>query len=205
MNPTSLWTPLGAPLGTALTWISRAVVHSADIHELHAAPIPTPAIFVNWHRHLPLLTVHHGRRGRWILMSQAPRMAPIAEWATQSGLRLVRGTSGEGGRDALEPLEALLRKGESIVLAVDGPRGPAFQVRPGCVELSRKTGVPIVPVGYEVFPKTTVPFRWDRMSLVLPFSRVRIRYGTPIDASSEPESEVLLRVAQGLNALDADR
>jgi len=206
MNPSPRlggWKVLEAPLGLALNLVSRGVILSSSILEEHAAPIPEPAIFVNWHRHLPFLTVHHGRRGRWMLMSSAPRMAPIARWATQSGLRLVRGASGERGKEALPELAAILQRNKSVVLAVDGPRGPAFVVRPGCVTLARMTGVPIVPVAYEANPPVTVPLRWDAMSVALPLSRIKVRYGAPLTVSeSETDAEALQRVSYALDALD---
>jgi lysophospholipid acyltransferase (LPLAT)-like uncharacterized protein len=200
--PALPWNRLEVPLGAALDVLSRGVLACASIEEVHEAATPAPAIFVNWHRHLPLLVVHHGHRGRWMLMSAAPRMAPIARWATRSGLRLVRGASGERGQEAVGALAERLREGESIVLAVDGPHGPVFRARPGCIELARRTGAAIVPVGYEVSPDRTVRSRWDCMSMVLPRSRVTLRYGAPIRVTGEPDELQLQRVSDALDALD---
>ena len=48
----------------------------------------------------------------------------------------------------VEDLPRPLRRGESAVLAVDGPAVPPFRVKRGCVELARSAAVPIIPVAY---------------------------------------------------------
>jgi lysophospholipid acyltransferase (LPLAT)-like uncharacterized protein len=194
------WLRLGKPVGWALHAWSQVVLKTARVAESHAGPVPEPAIFVNWHRHNPLLVVHHGARGRWILMSGSPYMAPIADWAQRSGLRLIRGASGQGGRAALDKLAGLLRGGQSVVLAVDGPRGPAFRVRPGCVDLARMTGAPIVPVGYVTSPSVTIRRRWDKLLLVAPGGSATVRYGPAIRVDSS-ERDWTLEVERALNAL----
>src|ERR1700746_37582 len=51
----------------------------------------SPAIYVNWHRYVPFLCIHHGEFRRWLLMSSAPYLEPIARWCGWMGLTVVRG------------------------------------------------------------------------------------------------------------------
>ncbi|MFN7131124.1 MAG: lysophospholipid acyltransferase family protein [Myxococcales bacterium] len=166
---------------------------------------PGPAVYVNWHRHLPYLVAHHGAARRWMMVSGAAYMAPIAAWCRVEGLHLVRGASGEGGRRALAALEEALRRGESVVLAVDGPAGPAFVAKPGCVELARRAGVPLVPVAVTATRALAPKGRWDGMAIPLPFGTIRLAVGAPVDCTTGGVEALCGRVAAALDALEPDR
>lgn len=195
-----LWTILGWPIGLALAGWARLVLATVRLEREGDFPLETPAIYVHWHRHLPLLVPLHGRAHRFMMISSAPYMAPIARWCELLGLRLVRGTSGAGGRHALAALARVLAEGGSVVLAVDGPGGPVFQAKSGCIDLARLTGAPIVPLAYVTRRPRTVRRRWDRMLLVLPFDRVTVRTGPVLLLSDEIDA--LNRVESALHALD---
>ncbi len=109
------------------------------------------------------------------------------------GVHLARGATGDGGRQALDELSHALRRGESVSIAVDGPRGPAYKPRRGCVLLAQQTGAPIVPVSYRCARGIESP-RWDRALFPTPFDRVVVRYGAPLDVSGLSESDALGRV-----------
>jgi hypothetical protein len=65
-----------------------------------------------------------------------------------------------------------LQEGYSTVIALDGPKGPLFKIKPGIFYLSEKSGKKIVPVGIAFSKKLTVPFRWDKYIIPLPYSKV---------------------------------
>ncbi len=198
-----LWSALAAPVGCSLTAHARLVRSTSSVEERGpGAAFLGPAIYVNWHRHLPYLVVQHGERGRWMMVSRAPYMEPIARWCRRMGIQLARGASGDAGREALDELREALRRGESVVLAVDGPAGPPFRVKRGCVELARSAGVPIIPVAYRSRHGREVPGRWDRMLLVRPFDRVTVTYGEPLTPGAESDAAVRDRLAEALDALD---
>lgn len=147
MNLKLLWRVAAWPIAVPVWAWSRLVLGTARVR-LDGRLDAAPAIYVHWHQHLPLLMPLLGRRGCWLMMSGAPNMAPIARWAQLLGLRLVRGTSGDGGRAALARLAEIVRDGGSVELAVDGPAGPPFVAKPGCADLALATGAPIVALGY---------------------------------------------------------
>ena len=146
------------------------------------------AIFVNWHRYQPLLIAHHGSHRRWMLVSPAPPLIPIARFCRLCGLRLVRGTSGDRGKQALEEMAEVLGKGDSVTLAVDGPAGPRFQAKRGCADLSLRTGAPIVPVSYTCRRDRTLKWRWDHTLMPVLFDRIVIRYGAPVPPRESAEA-----------------
>jgi hypothetical protein len=164
-----------------------------------------PAIYVNWHRHLPFTIVRNGHAHRSMMMLGAPYMMPIGLWCRWMGLRIVYGASGAGGREALAKLADLLARGDSVVLAVDGPAGPAFQVKPGCADLARASGCPLIPVAYRTRRGFSPAGRWDRMLMVVPFDRISVVYGRPMRVAPEDPNDVVReRVSAALFALDAE-
>ena len=158
------------------------------------------AVYVNWHKYVPFLCVHHGQYRRWLLMSSAPYLAPIALWCSWIGLTVIRGTPGERSRELLGHLIEALKSGKSVALAADGPAGPAFRVKPGCVDLARAAGVPIIPVGCRSRKGKSSPKRWDHLYRVRKFDQIEVWYGTPIVLDpSEPDAVALERVRRGLD------
>lgn len=132
-------------------------------------------------------------------MSSAPYMEPIARWCTWLGLTVVRGAPGGRSRESLETLAERLRQGDSVFLAVDGPAGPAFQVKPGCVDLARTASVPIIPVAYRSRKGKVNQKRWDQLHTVRAFDHIDVRYGEPIFVTnSESDTVALRRVQNGL-------
>ena len=198
------WSLLAIPAAAFLWLRTRAVTATCSVTmEGEGAAHQGPAVFVNWHRHLPYLIVHHGERRRWMLVSGAPYMATIARWCTQHGLRLARGASGEGAKAAVAELKAALARGESVSLAVDGPAGPRFHAKPGCVELARSGRVPLFPVAVDATRGRVVRGRWDLLGVVHPFAKIRVIYGAPIVIDEGvPDDVALARVEQGLEALE---
>jgi hypothetical protein len=51
---------------------------------------------------------------------------------------------------------------------------------PGVAALAARTGVPVVPLGIGATPAVTLR-SWDRFQIPLPFARVVMVFGTPID------------------------
>ena len=82
-------------------------------------------------------------------------------------------------KTALKHLAGALARGRDVVIAIDGPRGPAGIVRPGALWLARMTGAAIIPSGFAARPAVCMP-RWDRQLVPLPLARIAQVYGAPI-------------------------
>ncbi len=90
-----------------------------------------------------------------------------------------RGSSSRGGVSVLRGLIRANRAGHHVALLLDGPRGPAGQVKPGVIALAATTGAPVIPVAMSA----SRCFRfgsWDRTVLPMPFSHVVCAYGKPL-------------------------
>jgi lysophospholipid acyltransferase (LPLAT)-like uncharacterized protein len=136
------------------------------------------------------------------MISPAAYMEPIVAWNRLCGSTVVRGASGEKGREAAQELVKKLKGGESVYLAVDGPKGPALEVKRGCIDMAMSAGVPIIPVGYRCKRAKFNPYRWDHWLMVGGFDRVTISYGAPIFLAPGTEvEEAKRRVKEGLSAI----
>ncbi len=196
-----LWHALEWPIAIGwalLAWLIRSTAHI----EIQGSEPDGAAVYVNWHRYQSFLIPYHGTHRRWMLVSPAPQLAPVARFCRLMGLKLVRGASGDRGKEAREELKELLRRGESVVLAVDGPRGPAFRAKRGCIELAQSAGVPIVPVSYGCSRAHEFNWRWDRTLLPFPFSTIHVKCGAGI-VPVGTEEEALAAVEAQLNALES--
>jgi len=104
-------------------------------------------IFAGLHEGMMMLPYHfRDRTGGVVMVSRSKDGDLIADTVERFGMRAVRGSSGRGGRDALDMMiGALMHDNVSAGVIVDGPRGPALEAKAGAVELARATGLPIVP------------------------------------------------------------
>jgi hypothetical protein len=83
-----------------------------------------------------------------------------------------------------------LRNGKNIALAVDGPRGPIYEVKQGVTYLAGKLVKPIVPVVVSARRSWVLEKIWDKYLLPWPFTECVILYGRPIIVNGTGEEEL---------------
>jgi lysophospholipid acyltransferase (LPLAT)-like uncharacterized protein len=138
-----------------------------------------PIIYSCWHNQI-LYATHFWRfRDITVITSRHFDGECIARIIRKLGYRAARGSSRRGGVSALLQLKECLRKGRDVGFTVDGPRGPDYQVKPGPIWLSRRTGAPIVP--FHIQPRSFWQLRsWDRFRIPKPFTPVLVKIGQPL-------------------------
>lgn len=122
-------------------------------------------------------------------------LSEVVRWF---GVESVRGSSSRRGASAIRELQAVLDSGSDVIVTPDGPRGPRYNLAPGLVYLSQKTGIPIVRVDSE-YSRYWELKNWDRFRIPKPFARVTVSiypHEPPI-----PEGEAALETARA--ALEA--
>jgi lysophospholipid acyltransferase (LPLAT)-like uncharacterized protein len=138
-----------------------------------------PLIYVVWHARLLLLPYLYRGRGLWVLISRSEDGAMIADLVRRFGFVTVRGSSSRGGAGGLLSLARAIRRGHSVVIVPDGPRGPREVLKPGVVSLARLTGAHVVPVALGASSEWRAR-SWDEFRIPKPFSRCVMRFGDPI-------------------------
>lgn len=93
--------------------------------------------------------------------------------------RTIRGGSSKGAESALRQMARRLTQGYSVIIPVDGPRGPEGEPKIGVIAMASLTQAPIIPCA--VRSQSCWRFRsWDRMMVVKPFGKVELHWGEPI-------------------------
>jgi hypothetical protein len=147
-------------------------------------------IYAFWHGRQFLLFHNHRDTGIVIPASESRDGEIQAGILKRFGFDVVRGSSKRKGDRALLGLVDGLRKGKNIALAVDGPRGPIYEVKQGITYLAGKLNKPIVPVSTSAKRFWILEKIWDKYMLPVPFTRGVIVYGEPIVVQGTQEDEL---------------
>ncbi len=153
-----------------------------DRGDIFNRPTREAGIGAVWHNRLLILPMVlrrflPERRGA-ALISASRDGAWIAELVKKVGFDAVRGSSSRQGVTAVLQMADVLASGRDVVIAPDGPRGPAYQIGQGIIFLAQKSGAPVFPVHLEYSSYWRVK-SWDRFFLPRPFSKVRVIFGPP--------------------------
>lgn len=181
--PEALWR-LGAMWGIQAlnAWMStlncRVFYHDPAADPAHPH-FQGPAIFVFWHEYIPLPVYIRPHCRLAMLLSQHQDAEILSHMANFAGFETVRGSTSRGGTAALREL---MERGKGMNLAItpDGPRGPRRQLAIGCIYLSSRLQVPIVPLGIGYDQPWRNRKAWDQFAIPKPYSRCRAILGTPI-------------------------
>ena len=111
-----------------------------------------------------------------------------------------------GARRLIELIQAL-QAGKFSYITPDGPDGPPRVAKEGVAFLAARLEARLIPIG--AYCRTCFRLRrWDRYSLPLPYSRIRVAIGKPIRASRDMDQRQLLReLSQQMDAalMEAER
>ena len=176
---------------------------------------PTPVIFCLWHNRLAscikVLDVHrrphNAGAGMAALISASKDGAFLANILERFRVQPVRGSSSRRGAQAMLEMTTWAERGYDLTITPDGPRGPCYLVQDGVTSLAQVTGLPIVPVTFNLNWKISVK-SWDRFQIPLPFARCEICVGEPIRVppnANDAERETLRRQLEAeLRAITKD-
>ncbi|MHC4209886.1 MAG: lysophospholipid acyltransferase family protein [Planctomycetota bacterium] len=151
---------------------------------------PGSLLFAMWHgEYFPIFSYARDS-GVCVFVSRSPDGEILARLLTRHGYRVVRGSNTRGATRAVIDLARAVDEGRDAAIAVDGPRGPVDEAKPGIVLLAKVTGCPIVPLGAGMSCCKRFA-SWDRFQLPLPFSRSVIAVGNPIQVPPDATAELI--------------
>lgn len=159
-------------------------------------------IYAHWHGDELVLVGAFQRRGQAIMASRSKDGELMKRVLLRLGFRVVRGSSTRGGAGGLKGLIDLVNKdGAEASLAVDGPRGPLYKVKPGVIKLAQQTGCPIIAGGTAAEKRFIFKKAWNKTYLPLPFSKCVIMYGNPFSVPRDADEAQLEILRQELEVI----
>lgn len=148
-------------------------------------------IFAIWHQNLFAGILAQTGFKHIVIVSRSSDAEPVAFTCSRLGHLVVRGSSRKGevdknGQVAKAEMIECLKNGHPGAVTVDGPKGPALKVKPGIIDMAKKSEALLVP--YVVCPEKYWQFKsWDQFRLPKPFSKILIAYGDPIEVNCQEE------------------
>ena len=136
-------------------------------------------IYTSWHQRIPYLLHHLGSRHVTTMISLSRDGEYTARTAAWLGIKSARGSSTRRGLGALKEMVKRIKEGDSGVMLLDGPQGPARKAKIGTVIIARDAEVPVFPVLWGA-DRCWVLNSWDRMLIPMPFARIALFYAEPI-------------------------
>ncbi|MFM2419816.1 MAG: hypothetical protein RL385_4539 [Pseudomonadota bacterium] len=169
---------------------SRSLRYGCKWRWMQRAALRGPRIECIWHENFPAYAAAYlppreaGVRYVW-MNHPMWYMRPVHIVLQWNGVReLALGSSGHGGRGALQQVVAALSEGARTTMAVDGPAGPVHAVKRGALDMALQSGVPLVGIRF-AYTRYVRTGEWDRKVLPLPFSEVRIFESEPLYVTAE--------------------
>ena len=115
------------------------------------------------------------------------------------GGKTSRGSSTRGGVSALKGLIEHCKNGSNSSIAVDGPKGPIYEVKPGVFELSRLMKSQIFAGGVFCDRAWKFPRSWNKAYLPKPFAKIQVVWLGPlgpVTKQDDPRSPELAKTLQ---------
>ena len=114
-----------------------------------------PMIFVFWHNRMLYMPYAYTRVGKTTnlvsLISKSKDGRIAGNIIRRFGLKVAHGSTSRGGPEALREIIRLVRDEKmDCGITPDGPRGPKYKLQPGVVTIAQMSGMPIVPLLFDV-------------------------------------------------------
>ncbi|MBD3166460.1 DUF374 domain-containing protein [bacterium] len=170
----------------ARTWRVQYI----GLENLRAASRQGARYFCSWHGLLYATGSPYVDRGIYGMISPAWEGDLIAAVLKGVGYKTVRGSSGMQRPEEFRRAVTILREGHPFAHAMDGPEGPARQIKPGIITMAAAGRAAMILSGAAASPAFRLP-TWERHLIPLPFARVVVGHAAPLFWSKRPRGEAL--------------
>lgn len=184
-----------------IAWFYWLCSRTWRIQWVNPPKVDRPHLYAHWHGDELVLVALFAFRKLGVLASVSRDGQRMQTLLRALGYRVVKGSSHRRGAAGLVGLISLVRREQrDISLAVDGPRGPRFRVKPGILTLAQQLGVPIVPGAAACAHSYVFKRAWNQCFIPLPFSRNVVVYGEPIQVEKGASDKAIEKVRQQLES-----
>lgn len=175
-----------------LSFMTKKEYHYAD-----NVNIEVQKIMVFWHR--KIFTVCNATRTikkKASMVSSSKDGEILSELLRREGNEIIRGSSNKDNIKSLKESMKFVKKGYSLGIAIDGPKGPIFEPKAGAIYIAQKTGLPIIPVSSFCSKRWIFRNVWDRLEIPKPFSRNIHYIGEPFYISKDISIEEAIEIVK---------
>lgn len=177
-------------LAALLLWLVFVLINKTlKIVEIEETPLADlrkkgfSIIYALWHSQT-FVPFYNKRKDKVVLLTTAARRGQILNSAVKNfGYQIVHLPGFKAQKNWLIQINKLIgfiKNGYDTGIVLDGPDGPAYQIKPGIFFIASRTGCPIIPSGIGVAKKIKLFWRWDRYWVPRPFTKAIILYGQPL-------------------------
>jgi lysophospholipid acyltransferase (LPLAT)-like uncharacterized protein len=136
-----------------------------------------------WHgKYVPILPLLEGCEAI-VISTQSERGSIIAEICRNFGYQSIQ-IPDRSRRVSYRLMVEMLAGAAAGGLAVDGPLGPRHRVKIDVIRVASALGFDLLPVSVGSRRKIVCNRRWDRIEIPLPFTKVCLAFGEPIQVPS---------------------
>lgn len=147
-------------------------------------------LYAFWHGEQFLLIPFHRNQQIGLMVSLSRDGERQARLTSSLGYVPFRGSSTRGAVAGLVGLIGHVRRGHDAGMAVDGPKGPLHEPKPGVLTLAYKTGAAVVPLRVRPSDCWRLKKTWDAYFIPKPFSRVTLDYFPHLELSGDPDRDL---------------
>ena len=122
----------------------------------------------------------------------------IAKAINLIGFQTVWGSTNRNAAGGIIGLIKKAKKGVSIGITPDGPRGPALECSQGPVAVAKIAKIKIVPISWSTSRYWRLN-NWDKSLVPLPFSKGIWVWGKPIEVPKDSSKDDILNITEKLN------
>ena len=154
--------------------------------------LQSTAVVAFWHDSMLHVWWAYRKKNATAMVSMSKDGSYLATILKHWGYSLARGSSTQGGSEALSIMVEAARNGV-VMLTPDGPRGPRHKAKAGAVIAAMRSGAPLLAIHVEMTKTVVFKKSWDLFQVPLPFSAVHFRHiqmgvvsplATPVEVES---------------------
>jgi len=139
--------------------------------------IPKNAVYIFWHSQMIAGWYLFKNEKAAAIVSQSKDGEILTSLLKNWSYKVCRGSSSKGGKEALQELIRYGKKGYSIVITPDGPRGPMNEIKNGALVIANECNIPIIPVKINYSSKKILEKSWDKFQIPYPFAKCSVETG----------------------------
>lgn len=149
-------------------------------------------LFTNYHNQIIPFIFYFRRRKFYCLVSKSKDGDISDYFLKRLGYYTIRGSSSDGGTEALYQIKNELKNNIVLSLPFDGPKGPVYKIKKGIIWLHSRNEYPLL-LGYCYFSRAKRLGSWDGLYVPYPFSKVLIVIDGPVNLEKNISKEEILQ------------